>query len=132
MLVAASNAYGSAAEAASSSVTVVASALATFDPAYTGSNYTLSNSNKTVTHNASTTMLALLQGFKSSGKFWIEFEMVSGANVEYTGAGSERVADGERPRHHWRRQQRRQPGVWPVGLAGNGAQQPHVSACHST
>lgn len=62
------------------------SVLATFDPARTG-NYTLSSGNRVVTHNASASQLAMLQGLRSSGKYWIEIELTGGANVEFHGVG---------------------------------------------
>lgn len=87
VVVTASNALGTAPAAESGAVTIIASALSTFDPARTGSHFVLSNSNKTVYNYTTGSNLALLEGFKTSGKYWVEIEMGSGSNVEYTSVG---------------------------------------------
>lgn len=42
---------------------------------------------KAITHTATGSQLAILQGVRSDGKYWVEFELTGSANVEYHGVG---------------------------------------------
>lgn len=89
LTVVATNAYGTSSPAASSSVTMstASETLATFNPSATGSLLTLSNSNKTATKASGAGMCAYLQGYKGSGKYWVEMVMGSGSGSEYSMLG---------------------------------------------
>ncbi len=62
-------------------------ALATFDPSRTGSSFTLSTGNTVAAHSTAGSMLTILQGQRTDGKYWVEIELTANANVEYHGIG---------------------------------------------